>query len=180
MRILIAHNYYQQAGGEDVVFEDESRLLESRGHTVFRYTVHNDRVEMMGRLKTAAVTLWGGAARREIADVIREQRIDLAHFHNTFPLISPAAYGSARKAGAAVVQTLHNHRLACVNGVLCRDHHACLACVGKPVAWRGVMHGCYRGSRSASAVVAVMQVAHRAIGTWARHVDAYVAPSEST
>lgn len=180
MRILIAHNYYQQPGGEDVVFDDESRLLESRGHTVFRYTVRNDRIELMGRLKAAATTLWNGAARREIADVIREHGIDVAHFHNTFPLISPAAYGGARKAGAAVVKTLHNHRLACVNAVLCRDDHACQDCVGKPVAWRGVMHGCYRGSRSASAVVAMMQVAHRAAGTWSRNVDAFIAPSAST
>ncbi|MGA2500809.1 MAG: glycosyltransferase family 1 protein, partial [Tepidisphaeraceae bacterium] len=58
MRILTAHNYYQQPGGEDVVFEAEARLLEGRGHTVYRYVVHNDQVDAMGRVQLAASAIW--------------------------------------------------------------------------------------------------------------------------
>jgi hypothetical protein len=32
MRILLAHDHYQQAGGEDVVFETERRFLLEAGH----------------------------------------------------------------------------------------------------------------------------------------------------
>ena len=34
MRLLLVHNYYQQRGGEDVVFEAEAKLLRERGHHV--------------------------------------------------------------------------------------------------------------------------------------------------
>lgn len=180
MRILIAHNYYQQAGGEDVVFEAEAALLERHGHDVVRHAVHNDAIREMGQLRLAARTVWSREGRRTIADLVREHRPDIVHFHNTFPLISPAAYGAAREAGAAVVQTLHNHRLACPNGVVCRDGHACLECVGRRFAWPGIAHACYRGSRKATAVVALMQLTHRALGTWQDDVDLYISPSAST
>src|SRR4051794_30945277 len=113
MRILTVHNYYQQAGGEDVVFEAEARLLERHGHEVVRYVVRNDAIGGMNRVQLAARTVWNAKSHRAIGELVRERQIDLVHFHNTFPLISPAAYSAARAAGAAVVQTLHNHRLAC-------------------------------------------------------------------
>jgi hypothetical protein len=35
-RILLVHNYYQQAGGEDRVVEAEAELLRSYGHPLCR------------------------------------------------------------------------------------------------------------------------------------------------
>src|SRR5215470_14854014 len=100
MRILIAHNFYQQAGGEDSVFYAECALLEKHGHTPLRYVMHNNQLRNMAYLSIAGKTLWNRHVHREIFDLVRNQSIDLVHFHNTFPLISPAAYAAARKAGA--------------------------------------------------------------------------------
>jgi glycosyltransferase involved in cell wall biosynthesis len=112
-----------------------------------------------------------------VRDLVRERKAQVVHFHNTFPLISPAAYYGARSAGAAVVQTLHNYRLACPNGLLLREGRPCEACVGGRVAWRAVAHACYRGDRAASAATAAMAAAHRLARTWHRAVDEYVALS---
>ena len=38
MRVLVAHNFYQQPGGEDTVFFAETELLRRYGHEVFEYT----------------------------------------------------------------------------------------------------------------------------------------------
>ena len=180
MRILIAHNYYQQPGGEDVVFEAEANLLESRGHTVFRYVVRNDQVNAMSRVKLAASAFWNRSICNELHTLVKKETIDIAHFHNTLPLISPAAYGAVRSAGAAVVQTLHNHRLICPKAVLYRDGNVCTDCVGRSFAWPGIVHSCYRGSRLATATVALVQLAHRVKGTYDNDVDLYIAPSQST
>ncbi|MGH1571176.1 glycosyltransferase family 4 protein [Methylobacterium sp. P31] len=102
------------------------------------------------------------------------------HFHNTFPLISPAAYYAASEAGTTVVQTLDNYRLVCVNALLFREGRVCEDCLGKTVAWSGIKHGCYRSSRAASAIVASMQVFHRAKGTWRDRVDAYIALNDAS
>jgi glycosyltransferase involved in cell wall biosynthesis len=77
-----------------------------------------------------------------------------------------------------VVQTLHNFRLLCLNGLFLRNGARCEDCLGRGVAWPGVLHGCYRQSRQASAVVATMLAVHRRRGTWSRAVDTYIAMSE--
>ncbi|HLJ63947.1 MAG TPA: glycosyltransferase, partial [Stellaceae bacterium] len=115
---------------------------------------------------------------REAQTLVREARPDIVHVHNSFAVFSPAIYYAAREGGAALVQTMHNFRLACVNGLLWREGKVCEACLGKKVAWSGVIHGCYRGSRVASLSVASVTGIHRALGTWRREVDLYIATTE--
>jgi glycosyltransferase involved in cell wall biosynthesis len=178
MKVVVVHNHYQLPGGEDEVFRAETELLESRGHEVVRYTVDNHEVNGMGRVALAITAVWNRSAHRKLGELFRRERPDIAHFHNTQPLVSPAAYYAARAAGVGVVQSLHNFRLVCVNGVLFRDGHVCEDCLGKFVAWPGVLHACYRGSVGASAVTAGMVASHRVLGTWRRVVGAYIALSE--
>ena len=113
MRILLAHNYYQQSGGEDQVFAAESRLLERYGHSVVRWTRQNSDIADMSRLRVARNTLWNPDTYRDLKQRIRREKIDVAHFHNTFPLISPSAYYAARSENVPVIQSLHNYRLMC-------------------------------------------------------------------
>lgn len=173
--ILLVHDFYQQPGGEDEVFRAEADLLEGHGHRVIRYTMHNQRIREMGALKSAYATIWNGAVYRELRQLIRDVRPFVMHAHNTFPLISPAAYYAARSEGVPVVQTLHNYRLLCPNASFFRDGRPCEDCLQTPLPLPGVVHACYRGSRLASATVATMLSLHRAIGTWRRKVDIYIA-----
>ncbi|MCC6240339.1 MAG: glycosyltransferase [Phycisphaerales bacterium] len=175
MKIARIHNYYQQAGGEDSVLASEMELLQSRGQLISTFFLHNDAVDSMGRLTLAAKTLWNRDTYRRLRTFFRQHRPEVAHFDNTFPLISPSAYYAAHAEGVAVVQTLHNYRLLCVNAMLYRQGSACEECVGKSIPWPGVWHGCYRDDRKASAVVAAMLTLHRALGTWRREVDTYIA-----
>jgi glycosyltransferase involved in cell wall biosynthesis len=173
MRVLICHNFYRQPGGEDQVFAAETELLRRFGHDVETHTVHNDQAESRGRLKLAAATVWNGAAAREIAHRASLHRAQIVHFHNTFPLLSPAVYSAARNTGAAVVQTLHNYRLICPAATLFRDGKPCEKCLGR-LPLPGVAHGCYRGSRALTAVAAAMLGFHRFLGTWLDEVDAFI------
>jgi len=175
MRILLVHNYYQQPGGEDLVYADEARLLAAHGHDVIRYEVHNDSVGQVNKLLLASRTVWSQKTYRRMQDVIRHERPDLVHFHNTLPLVSPSAYHSAAHSGVPVVQTVHNYRLVCPNGLLFRDGAPCEDCVGRRFGWPGILHACYRNSRAASATVATMNAVHHVLGTWTRHITLYIA-----
>src|SRR5215212_782308 len=175
MRVLLVHNRYQQPGGEDKAFMAESKLLEAYGHQVLEYTVHNDVVSKMSRPALAKAAIWNKAVYRELRNLIHKERPEVAHFHNTLPLISPAAYYAARAEGVPVVQTLHNYRLICPNALLFRDGRVCEDCIGKTLPWPGVVHACYRGDRQATGVVAGNLTIHRAWGTWAEMVDVYIA-----
>jgi glycosyltransferase involved in cell wall biosynthesis len=180
MKVLIAHNFYQNPGGEDEVFFSEGNLLKDFGHEPVTFVLHNDEVRAMGRLSLIRSTVWNREAHEEMRRLIREHQPDVVHFHNTFPLASPGVYYAARAEGAAVVQTLHNYRLMCPGAALFRDGKPCEECVGKSAPWKGVLHKCYRSSTTASAVVAATLTVHGMVGTWRNAVDVYITPSEFT
>jgi glycosyltransferase involved in cell wall biosynthesis len=178
MKLLLLHNRYQQPGGEDAVYEAEGKLLESHGHCVLRRTVSNDVVPATPRLTLARNAIWNSAAYQDILTLLRKERPDVVHAHNTFPLLSPAVYYAAREAGVPVVQTLHNYRLLCPAASFYRDGRVCEDCLHARLPTPAVRHRCYRGSRSASAVVAAMLTVHRALRTWSRAVELFIALSE--
>lgn len=180
MKILLVHNSYQQPGGEDVVFEQERCLLERSGHEVTIYRRSNWEIadySAAKRLGLTAQMIWARDSRREIAQLLRLKKPDLAHVHNTFPVISPSIYASCAEAHVPVVQTLHNYRLLCPAAFFFRNGSVCEECLDHGL-WRGVQHGCYRDSRAATSAVAVMLAVHRSLGTWTRGVRRFIALTE--
>ncbi len=180
MKVLIVHNSYQQPGGEDVVFEQERRLVERGGHSVITYQRTNHEIEGLSsvkRLTLIKTAVWASDARRDLENLICKERPQIVHAHNTFMMVSPSIYSVCAEQGVPVVQTLHNYRLLCSAATLFRDGKICEECVEHSL-WRGVRYGCYRGSRSATAGVALMLAAHRGIGTWRRDVTSYIALTE--
>jgi glycosyltransferase involved in cell wall biosynthesis len=175
LRILVAHNYYQQAGGEDESFKAEVDALRAAGHEVTTYAVHNDAIKGMRKLDVAVRTLWNRASYTEVRSLIRKHRPEVCHFQNTFPLISPSAYYAARAEGVPVVQHLRNYRLICPGALFFRDGKVCEDCLNKTVPLGGIAHKCYRGSLAGSTTVVAMLTLHRALRTWDRLVNVYVA-----
>jgi glycosyltransferase involved in cell wall biosynthesis len=177
MRILFVHNAYQHRGGEDSVVEAEIALLRSHGHAVETYFRSNDDVGSMPALALARQTLWSNRTPRDLEEIISRFQPDVIHAHNTFPLISPALYWAAGRAGVPVVQTLHNFRLMCLNALFLREGKVCEDCMGH-LPWRGVARACYRGSHAASAALAGMLALHRGLGTYRNKVARYIALNE--
>ncbi len=178
MKVLLCHNYYQQRGGEDESFEAEAALLEARGHDVVQFTLHNDAVETMSRPAAAMKALFNREVYRKLKSLIAAHQPEVMHCTNIFPLISPAAYYAARDFNVPVVQSLRNYRHMCPGVYLLRDGALCENCLTKRIAWPAVMHGCYRDSRTASAVVAASFGLHRMLGTWHKAVDRYFTLTE--
>lgn len=178
LSVLVIHNRYQQAGGEDAVVRAEVALLRQHGHRVVEYIRHNSEIAKFGLLRKASLvasTTWNHMTYRELRRLIRTERPDVAHCHNLMPLISPSAYYACKAEGVPVVQTVHNFRLVCPAGTLFHDGAACSDCNGD--LRRAVVRKCYRDSRVQTAAVATMLAAHRAMGTFEKAVDAYSTPS---
>ena len=181
MKILLVHSAYQHSGGEEAAVAQDGRLLESRGHAVVRYERQNDELRdaSLARVVAAGIeTIWASRSYRNLNQLLARERPDIAHFHNTFPLISPSAYYACAEAGVPVIQTLHNYRLVCPGALLMRGGRVCDDCLDKRVKWPAVLHGCYRESRLVTATVAGMIAFHHALDTWEQKVTTYVALSE--
>jgi len=175
MKVLQVHNFYQQPGGEDQVYDAERELLTRHGHEVIRYAVHNDAIRNMSALELGIRTIWSRKSYLAVRETLREHKPDIVHAHNTFPLISPALHHAAGAEQVPLVQTLHNYRLICAGATLYRKGRVCEDCVHSLTPWPAVRHACYRNSRAATVVAASMLLAHRAAGTWASRVQQYIA-----
>ena len=175
LRILLVHNRYLIRGGERQVFEAELQLLRDHGDLVETYIEDNRRVSTLGKARTASRTIWSSETYQSLRKKLAGGSFDIVHVHNFFPLISPSIFYAARAERIPIVQTLHNFRLLCINGFLFRDNAVCEDCVGRWLPWPGVYHACYRDSHGGSLTVAAMLSFHRAIKTWDRMVDTYIA-----
>lgn len=175
MKILIIHNFYREPGGEDQVVADETKLLQTHNHQVFHYFSDNKTINESQPLSLAIQTIWNRQAYRDIRKIISIYQPDVAHFHNTFPLISPAGYYAAKAEGIPVVQTLHNYRFLCPNAHLFRNGQNCESCLSKKFPWPGIAHACYRGNRMATTLVSVMLGSHQILKTLNTKVDIFIA-----
>jgi glycosyltransferase involved in cell wall biosynthesis len=175
MKVLLLHNRYQLAGGEDGVVQAEQSLLEVNGHQVYLLEVSNHNIKNTWDKVTSAVgAIYSYSAKERVSQEIAQFRPDIVHVHNFFPLLSPSIYDACREHGVPIVQTLHNYRLACPKAMPFRDGKICEDCIGKSIPWSSVVHGCYRNSRLQSSVVAAMNTWHQLRGTWQERVDAYI------
>jgi glycosyltransferase involved in cell wall biosynthesis len=180
MKVFLVHNYYQLPGGEDRVFAQERELLQSHGHEVVTYERSNN--EMLGssrleRLRLPKKTVWAKDSYHEVLTLLRKERPQVVHVHNTFVQVSPSIFAACREVGVPVVQSLHNFRLLCPSATFFRDGRICEDCRVSGL-WQSVRHGCYRQSRCATATIAIMLTVHRMARTWLDAVTTFIALSE--
>ncbi|MDJ0848751.1 MAG: glycosyltransferase family 4 protein [Myxococcota bacterium] len=177
-RIAFFHNRYRTRGGEDRVVDLEMDLLRKAGHEVHAFLV--DSRDLRGpadTLRAGWESNWSHAMGRRVARFLDAHPVDVGHVHNFFPLLTPVVHDTLRSRGVPVVQTLHNYRLVCANGLFLREGRPCEECVARG-PWNAVRHGCYRGSRLQTAAWARAATRQRARGLWRTLVDRFVAPSD--
>ncbi len=176
MKILIVHNRYQQAGGEDNVVAAEVKLLADHGHEVELWCVDNKDLPkgLIGKINTALTTSYSAASKTIARNKLQSFKPDVVHVHNFFPQISPSIYDACQDENIPVVQTLHNYRLICPGAMLMREGKICEQCItGSP--YQAAWYGCYRGSKLGSLVVAHMVAQQRKQGTWQHKVNRFIA-----
>jgi glycosyltransferase involved in cell wall biosynthesis len=177
VKIVIAHNRYVSANpsGENTVVDLESRSLAEAGLTVIPFQRSSDELATLSKAQKALLPvspIYAAGTQRQLAALLEAEKPDVLHLHNPYPLLSPWVVRTAHKHGVPVVQTVHNFRHVCANGLYFRDGHPCHDCRGKAYPYPAVEHACYRGSKAQSVVMATTLAAHR--GTW-RSVERYLA-----
>ena len=175
MRVLLVHNFYQIAGGEDGVFQAERASLEEHGADVSVFTVTNDRIRgPVRQAVTGLQAIYNPLARRRLARKLAELMPDVVHVHNFFPQLSPAIFDACRDASIPAVLTLHNFRILCPTALLGTDDADRERSLGRSCWWT-VPRKAYRNSAAATLAVAAMVEFHKWSGTWLHKVDQFIA-----
>lgn len=166
--VLIVHNYYQIPGGEDVVVKNEKHLLEKHGHKVITYERHNSELKNMPKVRKILLlfsSIFSIKTYGDVKKIIKEQKINVVHVHNTIHLISPSVYYAAVKCGIPIVQTVHNFRLMCPGATFFRNDQVCEACVKNGLG-NAIKYKCYRNSRIETMICVIGNLFHRLMGIY--------------
>lgn len=170
--VLIIHNEYRIAGGEDTVAANEEKLLAEHGHRVIVYKRSNkelDNYTGVKKLLLPFTSVFSLRSYREVKKLIEDNYVDVVHVHNTLTLVSPSVYYAAFRCNVPVVQTMHNFRLLCPGGSFFMEDegngHICEQCVSKGLSC-AVRNSCYRHSKAQTIVSAAVLKIHRMLGTY--------------
>lgn len=176
MRILLAHNRYRTVGGEERHIDLLEEWLPTAGVEVLRFDVASPvDPSLLERLRLGVTLTYRPGGARVLRDVLVREKPDIVHFHNVFPLLTPAAMREARLHGARVVLTIHNYRFACPAGTLLRNGRIHEDCVDGSSLLCGLRNS--RGIWSESIAYGIALELQRRLRLPHRWVDAYVAPS---
>jgi glycosyltransferase involved in cell wall biosynthesis len=177
VRLLLVHNRYRTSGGEERHIELLEEWLPQVGVDVRRFEVASpDDPSLLDRLRMGLTLTYRPAGARLLREVLFREKPDVVHFHNFFPVLTPAAMREARRHGAAVVLTIHNYRFACPAGTLLRNGRIHEDCVEGSSLLCGLRNS--RGVWSESIAYGVAIELQRRLRLLHRWVDAYVAPSQ--
>lgn len=183
MRVLLAHNRYRVAGGEERHVELLERGLLDQGIEVRRFERNSaELANSLPKRLVAGATLAYRPGGGGITSVLDEWKPDVVHFHNIWPLLTPAALRLAGHRGAAVVLTLHNYRFACPGGT-CPSRDQPLdggflntQCIQGSAILCALRHNPRRG-RLQSCAYGIAVETQRRLNFMDRWADAFIAPS---
>jgi len=180
MKILLCHNFYREFGGEDAIVTTLKRNLESGGFDVIFYTRDNKETlnyNLGQKLLLFLNTFFSPKTYRDIKKIVRKSQPDVAHVHNVFPLISPSIYFALKKMNIPIVQTAHNFRFLCPNGLFYSKGEVCERCKNGNYL-NAIIRKCYRNSYVLSLLYAATIWLHRMLGTFTKKIDKVICLSD--
>ncbi len=181
MKIIQAHNKYKFPGGEDVVVEQERQMLENAGHDVVQWIKENTLLEGMSfarKLEVFLFSFWSPRSYFELRALLKKEKPDVMHVHNTLPQLTPSIYYAAKHAGVRIVQTIHNYRLVAPCALLYRKGSVCEKCNGKWLPWQSILLKCYRESALQSTLIFLNRLFDKLTQVYQTKVDQYICLTE--
>lgn len=192
MKVLQVNNFHYPRGGSDRYFLDLTGLLESAGHVVGTFStksklnvnsewlctdpvspVETDNFVGIGQISRA---IYSREAARLMEEALRVFRPDVVHLHIYYGQLTSSILAPLRKAGVAIVQTLHEYKTVCPTHGLFADGQFCDACQGK-YYWRAIVKRCNRKSATRSAFSATESYVSEWLGS-RDLVDRFITVSE--
>jgi glycosyltransferase involved in cell wall biosynthesis len=174
MRVLIIHNRYQQKGGEDTTFEQETELL---GQTEeVKTLVFQNHAGWRGAIQFF-LSIWNVFSANRIRKAAVAFRPDLIHVHNWHYAVGPIGVRTAHKMKIPVVLTVQNFRLLCPSATLLYKDELFLDSIHASFPWKAIGKKLYRNSWLQTFWLSFIIWVHKKAGTW-KMVNKYILQTE--
>ncbi len=188
-------SYYYRRGGAEAVMLDQNTLLADQGWDIVPFAMQfplNDDSEWnayfveeidfgsdyspLEKVRKVAKSVYSFEARSAIGDLIDRTNADIVHAHNVYHHLTPSIFSAIQSKGIPAVMTVHDLKIGCPSKLMLAPDGVCQRCKGGKT-WNAVQQRCLKGSLALSAVAAVETTLHRTIGSYRKHVDRFIVPS---
>ncbi len=133
MKLLQVFNQYRSLfNGENTVVEQTAQLVEKNGGQV-RMMLRSSRdidAGLIGKTSAFLSGIYSRQAYQDMTRALREDRPDIVHAHNLYPLFSPSILVACRRAGVPVVLSVHNQQMTCPKSDHLYRGNICERCIG--------------------------------------------------
>ncbi|MDD3887269.1 MAG: glycosyltransferase family 4 protein [Patescibacteria group bacterium] len=193
MKIIQANKFYYLKGGAERYYFNLIKLLESKGHEVIPFAMHDEKnysskyskyfvsnvdFEKSGHnLKKAWRVLYSFEAKKKFEQLIKDTNPDIIHIHNIYHQISPSILTVAKKHKIPVVETLHDFKLICPNYTLYSKKELCEQCK-KYRYYKCTFRKCIKNKFWQSALASKEMYFHKLIRIYENNVNLFLAPSK--
>ena len=193
MNFLLVNKFFWPKGGSEAVFFGEKELLEVHGHRVIPFSMKDERnfaspyeryfvdnvdfseAGITRKLSAAGKIIFSLEARQKMSKLLKDNSVDIAHFHIFQHQISPSVFGPLRKKKIPLVLTLHDLKPICPNYKMYVKGAVCEACKGREF-YNCFINKCMMGSRLKSLISTIEMYFHYMMGYY-QNVDRYIAVS---
>lgn len=131
MHILIVHNDYGKFSGEEHAVQTMTEVLESNGHQISWLRRSSAEIGGSFSKKIGAFFsgIYSGESRKNIEQILNDQKIDLVQVQNLYPFLSPSVLLPCKGKNIPVVMRCPNYRLLCPNGLHLAQGEICERCL---------------------------------------------------
>ena len=174
MKILFIHTNYIERGGEDIVYENELRLMQEAGCETHSLLFNNKRYAAFKFFFFFfnPISWW------QVRRAIRKFKPDIVHIHNWFFAASPSVFIAARQMKVPVVHTLHNFRILCPSSFLYVRNELFKICMTSIFPYQAITTKIYRNSAVDTAWLLLGTRLHYFLKTWQR-IDKFICLTQS-
>lgn len=195
MKILVIHNRYYIAGGDDRVAWETSKILERKGHQVIPFAMTSNknwktkyskyfvddidysRVNLSLRnSKTAIKMIYSFESQKKMGRLIKDNHPDIAHLHNIYGRLTPSVLHSLKKFKIPAVMTLHDYKLICPSYSMLYNGEVCERCKGGKY-YKSVITKCHKNSYLASFLYCIETYIHKWMKIYEKNIDFFITPS---
>ena len=129
-KLLIIHNKYRITGGEDIVVDQETKVLEK--HFIVNSLIFSNKVSLSFNKLPLFLSSRNKDSRDKIIKAIDDFNPDIALVHNTWFNASLSIFDVLKEKNIQTILKLHNFRYFCTKNFFHKDHiprnEICSAC----------------------------------------------------
>ena len=175
MKVLIVHNFYKIRAGEFSVLKNEIKLLKDNGNEVITFYKDNKNIKsFFSKIIHFLRIVYSRNIFNEFDNYLKQNKPDVIHVHNFFPIMTPAIFFAAKKNNIPIIHTLHNYRLICPTSTLMHNNRIYeKSIINGPFST--IIDKVYRNSYLGTFALARMISYHKKYNTWDNQVDKFIA-----